>query len=76
MEMNFVRAEVGIRQQGLDVLTMRLEDEDTQLRGALSLEYDADMIQVVSDLTAQQATYEASLRTMAQIYQLTLLNFL
>jgi len=76
IDLNFVRAELGAAQQSLDTLTMRLEDEDVELKEILSDEYDADMVNVISELTARQAAFEASLRSMGSIFQMTLLNYL
>jgi flagellin-like hook-associated protein FlgL len=73
---NFVRAELGARQQGLDVLKTRLDDEDTQLQSTLSTDYDADITEVVSNLSSAQVALEASFRAIAQTVQLTLLNYL
>lgn len=75
-DLNFSRAELGARQQALDVLSNRLEDEDVDLRGSLSKEIDVDFVQAISDLTARQSTFEASLQLTAKTAQLTLLDFL
>ena len=74
--MNFARAELGARQQVLDVTQLRLEAEEVDLQEALSLDFDVDMIEAISEFTGRQAAYEASLRTTAQIFSMTLLNFL
>lgn len=74
--MNFSRAELGAREQGLGVLNTRLDSENTNLQDALSQEYDADFVQVVSELTGRQTSLQASLQAMAQITKLTLLNYL
>jgi flagellar hook-associated protein 3 FlgL len=74
--LNFARAELGARQQSLDVLSNRLQDEDVNLRGALSKEIDVDIVQAISDLTARQASFEASLQLTARTAQLSLLDFL
>jgi len=76
VDMNFSRAELGARQQSLDVLNKRLEDEDVELKSILSEEYDADLVEVISNLTSRQAAFEASLRTMGSIFQMSLLNYL
>lgn len=76
MDMNFARAELGARQQGLDVLEARLDTEEIELREALSIEYDVDLVEVISDLTARQAAFEASLRSTANLLQLSLLDYL
>ena len=47
-----------------------------QLRGALSEEIEVDLIEAISNLTARQVSLEASLKTTANILQMSLLNFL
>lgn len=74
--LSFARADLGARQQALDTLQSRLDDEEIMLREAMSVEFDVDMVEVVSRLTAKQATFEASLRATASIFQMTLLNYL
>jgi flagellar hook-associated protein 3 FlgL len=74
--MNFARAELGARQQGLDLLQTRWEDEDTQIREDLSRDYDVDLTQVISDLTAKQVAMQASLQSIAQTARMTLLDYL
>jgi flagellin-like hook-associated protein FlgL len=70
------RAEVGARQQALDISTQNLEDEDVQLRTALSDEIEVDIIEAISNLTARQISLEASLKATANILQLSLLNYI
>lgn len=74
--LNFTRADLGARQQGLDVLSERLDAEQIELKGSLSQEIDVDLAEAISNLTARQAAFEASLRTAGQIYKLSLLDFL
>jgi flagellin-like hook-associated protein FlgL len=73
---NFARAEIGSRLQNLEVIQTRLEDENVELQAALSQEMDVDLVEAISQLTARQYAFEASLRSSASIMQLTLLNFL
>jgi len=73
---SFARAEVGARQQGLDLAKNNLQDEDVLLRSALSDQMDVDLVKAISDFTAKQASLEASLRASAKIMQLSLLNFI
>jgi flagellin-like hook-associated protein FlgL len=72
----FARAEIGARQQSLDVLGQRLEDEQIELQRALSVEIDVDIVEAISELTAKQASFQASLQTTAQTFRLTLLDYL
>jgi flagellin-like hook-associated protein FlgL len=69
-------AQIGAREQALDVSTRALEDEDVQLRSALSNEIDVDLVEAISNLTARQTSLQASLQAMANMLQLSLLNFL
>ncbi len=74
--LNFVHAELGARQQGLEVMSDRLDTENIELNKVLSNNYDADLTQVVSDLAGQQAAFQASLQATASILQMSLLNYL
>jgi flagellar hook-associated protein 3 FlgL len=76
LRLNLARGELGARQQGLDVLQTRLEDEVINLEDSLSKEQEVDLPSAISEMTARQASYEASLRTTASISRLTLLDFL
>jgi flagellar hook-associated protein 3 FlgL len=72
----FSRSEVGARQQALDVTQQNLEDEDVQLRSALSEELEVDLVEAISNLTARQVSLEASLKATASILQMSLLSYL
>lgn len=76
VDMNFARSELGARQQGLDVLKDRLDSEEVELRDVLSQEYDADLVEVLSELSSRQAAFEASLRSIGRLFEVTLLNYL
>ncbi len=73
---NFARAEIGSRLQNLEAITTRAEDEYLQLQTALSTEIDVDLVDAISQLTARQYAFEASLRSAASLMQMSLLNFL
>ena len=73
---NFSRSEIGARQQSLDSLGLRLEDEQVELRRTLSVEIDVDLVEAISEFSARQASFQASLQTSSQTLQLTLLDFL
>ncbi len=75
-QVTFARAEVGARTLGLLQSQQTLQAEEIQLRAALSDEIDVDLIEAISQLTARQISLEASLRSSANILQLSLLNFL
>ncbi|WP_254506916.1 flagellar hook-associated protein FlgL [Anatilimnocola floriformis] len=72
----FARSELGARSQGLDTLNARLEDEDVELKAAVSGEIETDFTSAVSSLAARQASLQASLQLTAQAFQLSLLNYL
>jgi flagellin-like hook-associated protein FlgL len=72
----FAHGAIGARSQTLDTLSAHLDDEQVQLKKSLSDEVDVDFVQTVSDLTARQAAYQASLQLSAQLQQQTLLNYL
>jgi len=74
--LNFARAEIGVRLQNLDVIDIRLEDENVQLQTALSQDVDVDLVEAISQLMGRQYALEASLRSSASLMQMTLLNFL
>ncbi len=75
-QINFSRAEVGARQQALDTLQSRLASETNDLKSALSNEIDVDLPSAITDLTAQQAAFQATLQLAGQLFKLTLLDFL
>ncbi|MEZ6070687.1 MAG: flagellin [Pirellulales bacterium] len=75
-QLNFSRAELGARQQSLDVLQQRLESEETELQSALSEEIETDTVEAISELASRQAALQASLAITGQISRLTLLEYL
>jgi flagellin-like hook-associated protein FlgL len=72
----FARSEVGAREQALVIAQRNLEDEDVQLRSALSNEIEVDLVEAISNLTARQVSLQASLQTIGNILQLSLLDFI
>ena len=75
-QVNFARAEIGGRSQGLDAVRSRLDDETTELSKNLSDEIDTDYAQAISDLNARQAAYEASLQLAGRLFKVSLLDYL
>jgi flagellin-like hook-associated protein FlgL len=73
---NFARGEIGARLQNLDAINSRLQDENVELKSALSLNLDVDIVEAISNLTARQFAFQASLRTTASVLQLSLFNFI
>lgn len=74
--LNFGRAVVGASSRALDSIRTRNEDDQVELKAALSKEIDVDLAKAVSDFTARRAGYEASLRSIGNMYRLSLLDFL
>jgi flagellar hook-associated protein 3 FlgL len=72
----FARAEVGAREQALVIAARNLEDEDVELRSALSDEIEVDIVEAISNLTARQVSLQASLQTIGNILQLSLLDYI
>lgn len=72
----FARGTLGARQQGLQILEYRLEDETVELQRTLSNEIDADLVETISNLTARQTSLEASLRQSAATLRISLLDYL
>jgi flagellar hook-associated protein 3 FlgL len=74
--MSFGRAELGTRMQAVESITDRNDDERIELSAALSTEVDVDLAQAASDYATRQAAYEASLRAVAGLHSLSLMDFL
>jgi flagellin-like hook-associated protein FlgL len=74
--LSFARAEVGARQQGLDTLQARLDQEEVELKSTLADEIEVDVVGAISAITARQASFEAALRSSAVMSGLSLLKFL
>lgn len=72
----FGRADIGARSKALDAISTHLDDEQVQLKSALSGEIDTDWVTAISELQARQASYQATLQLAAKTYQLSLLNYL
>ncbi len=66
----------GGRQTDLDWAETALNQRDERLRGNLSLEYDADIAQVASDLSRAETSYQASLLVTSKLYQSNLMQYL
>lgn len=74
--LNYTRADLGAREQGLQMVQDHLSSENIDLQTGLSNNHDVDFVQVVSDLTARQTAYQASLMSLGKIMQMSLLNYL
>jgi flagellar hook-associated protein 3 FlgL len=70
------RTVVGSRINRLDSTKARIEDGEVFLREQLSLVEDADLAELITELTTQQSTFQAALAAAARVLQPTLLDFL
>ncbi len=70
------RGIVGARQQSIDAIQTRTEDQQVQLKEVESNEVDADLASVISELTSRQAALEASLQLMGNSSKLSLFDFI
>jgi flagellar hook-associated protein 3 FlgL len=71
-----LRAEIGAKQNRLELTTSRLVDESLNLTKLLSQNEDVDIAEVITDLKMQETVYRASLATNARVMQPTLIDFL
>ena len=74
--LSVTQASLGAEEQTLSSVQTQLTSQNTQLQSLLSSNQDVDMATVISNLTAQQVAYQASLQVMAQMFKMTLLNYL
>ncbi len=73
---NGVRGEVGTRLRILDNVENRLLDDELATAEALSIEFDADITEVITQIASQQQSLQATLTIAASSLQLSLFNFL
>lgn len=71
-----IRGTVGVRMQSLELSKKRVEDEKLQVEGLLSEVRDLDYASAVSRFQTLQTTFQASLKTTANVLPLSLLDFL
>lgn len=70
------RSIVGARQQNIEAIQTRTEDQQVQLKEVESNEIDADLASVISQLSSRQAALEASLHLMGTSSQMSLFDFI
>ena len=70
------REQLGVQEQSLSTLTTQITNEQTNLKSAMSTNYDTDMTSAVSDYTSAQIAYQATLEVTASMLKMTLLNYL
>jgi len=69
-------ADHGSRMQRLDMIRLRLEEDQLNFRELISDNEDADLAEVATFMAMARAAYEASLRVGASVLQLTLADFI
>ena len=74
--LSLTQAGLGAEEQTLSSLQTQLTSQNTQLQTLLSNNQDVNLATVISNLTARQVAYQASLQTMAQMFKMSLLNYL
>jgi flagellar hook-associated protein 3 FlgL len=71
-----VRARVGAGMNRLDTASARLAEIEESTRAMLTNTEDADMAEVITNFSTQQAVYQSALNAGARIVQTSLLDFL
>lgn len=74
--LSLTRSSLGVQQQRIDNLKEIQEVTRIELKVDESRNLDTDLAQAITNLTARQAAYEASLRLLSNSSQLTLFNYL
>lgn len=74
--MSLARGLVGTRQQSIERTRDLSAEQQLQLKEIESIELDADLAQVISELSAREAALQASLQLMGQTSRQTLFNYI
>jgi flagellar hook-associated protein 3 FlgL len=70
------RGSLGVELQRIDSLKIFQEDTKVGLKESESNNLEADLATVISNLNARQASYEASLKLLANANQSSLFNYI
>lgn len=73
---SLARAELGGKRNRIDLLKSRYDSTSISLKDLLSKAQEADMPQVISELSLANTVYQASLSASAKIIQPSLMDFL
>ena len=73
---NTIRAEIGVKDNRIDLTANRISDDVVNLTELMSKNEDADLSEVIMNLQMQTYVYQASLAGGARIIQPTLVDFL
>lgn len=71
-----VRADIGSRLSILEDADGRLQDQEVQIKEAISKDFETDLTEVIVEITQRQNAFQANLQVTSQALQMTLLNFL
>ena len=74
--LTLVRGEIGVRLKLLEDMEDRLFSDDIQLRQSLSVEFDSDLAEIVTQVAAVTQALQATLQIAATTLQLSLFTFL
>lgn len=74
--MSAERSDLGARSNRLDMVSNRLDQQSNMATQVMSDNEDAQIEQVITDLTTQESVHRAALSVGAQIIQPTLMDFL
>jgi len=75
-QLNLARADLGARESSLNSISNSLADDQNNLQSTLSNTVDVDMASAITNLTALQTSFSATLQMTAQLSRMTLLNYL
>ncbi|PXW93012.1 flagellar hook-associated protein 3 FlgL [Streptohalobacillus salinus] len=70
------RADLGARQNRVELIESRLEGQSIAARSMMSANEDAEIEEVIMNLTTQEAVHRAALSAGSRVIQPTLLDFL
>ena len=73
---NFARSDLGATNRTMDTIQAQLEDETVLLKSNLADEIETDLPSAISSLASRQAALQASLQMSAQIFSVSLLDYL
>ena len=74
--LNRVRADIGSRLTVLEEADNRLQDQEVQMKDAISKDFETDLTEIIVEITQRQNAFQANLQVTSQALQLTLLSFL
>ena len=74
--LNDARDSLGVNEQSLSTISTQLSNEQLNVQSAMSNDYDTNMSSAISQYTAAQIAYQATLQTTASLLQLSLMNYI